>query len=242
MHAEGSITLYASAVIAKDAGGKVIVKQAADEGPLATGVGLITGSLIGLLGGPVGVAIGAYAGTFGGMLYDLAKVGVGEDFLVEVERQLHPGKVAVVAEVYEEWVMPVDARMEAAGGVVFRRARAEVLDSQIDRDAAALKAEVTDLEAEYARANKETKAKLRAKINAAKARLHATQDRAKAASEAAKREMDAKIESLKEQMAKARGDTKAKLEARMAEVRSEYKRRSDKLHQAGELIKEALAL
>ena len=99
LHAEGSITLYASAVIAKDAGGKVTVKQVADQGPMGTGVGLVTGSLIGLLGGPVGVAVGAGVGTFGGVLYDLAKVGVGEDFLEEVAQQLKPGKVAVVAEV-----------------------------------------------------------------------------------------------------------------------------------------------
>ena len=123
LDAEGSITLYASAVIAKDASGKLTVKQEADQGPLGTGVGLLTGSLIGLLGGPVGVALGASAGTFGGMLYDFAKVGVGEDFLDEVGQHLQPGKVAVVAEIWEEWVMPVDTRMEAAGGVVFRRAR-----------------------------------------------------------------------------------------------------------------------
>jgi uncharacterized membrane protein len=242
LHAEGSITLYASAVIAKDADGKVTVKQAADQGPLGTAVGLVTGSLIGLLGGPVGVAIGAYVGTVGGVLYDLAKVGVSEDFLSEVGQQLHPGKVAVVAEVWEEWVMPVDTRMEAAGGVVFRRARGEVLDYQIERDAAALKAEIADLKAEYARADKEAKEKLQAKMSAAKAKLQATQDRAKAALEATKREMDAKMKSLKEQMAKAQADRKAKLEKRIAEVQSDYTRRTDKLKQAWELTKEALAL
>lgn len=242
LHAEGSITLYASAVIAKDAGGKVTIKQEADEGPLGTGVGLVTGSLIGLLGGPVGVAIGATAGTFGGVLYDLAKAGVGEDFLSEVEQQLQPGKVAVVAEVWEEWVMPVDTHMEAAGGVVFRRAREEVLDDQLERDAAAHKAEIAELKAERARAGKEAKAKLQAKIATAKAKLQATQDRANAALEATKREMDAKVKSLKEQMAKAQADRKAKLEKRIAEVQSEHKRRAAKLHQAWELTKEALAL
>jgi uncharacterized membrane protein len=241
LHAEGSITVYASAVIAKDADGKVTVKQAADQGPLGTGVGLVTGSLIGLLGGPVGVALGAYVGTVGGLLYDLAKVGVGNDFLDEVGKQLKPGKVAVVAEVWEEWVMPVDTRMEAAGGVVFRRARGEVLDYQIERDATALRAEFADLKAEYARADKEAKAKLQVKINTAKAKLQAAQDRAKAAFEATKQEMDAKIKSLKEQAAKAQADKKAKLEARIAEVQSEYTRRTDKLRQAWELTKEALA-
>jgi len=240
LHAEGSITLYASAVIAKDASGKVTVKQAADQGPLGTAVGLVTGSLIGLLGGPVGVVLGAYVGTVGGVLYDLAKVGVSEDFLSEVGQNLQPGKVAVVAEVWEEWVMPIDTRMEAAGGVVFRRARGEVLDYQIERDATALKAEIADLKAEFAQADKEAKEKLQAKITAAKAKLQATQDRAKAALEATKREMDAKMKSLKEQMAKAQDDRKAKLEKRIAEVKSDYTRRTDKLHQALELTKEAL--
>ncbi len=242
LHAEGSITLYASAVIAKDADGKVTVKEAAERGPLGTGVGLVAGSLIGLLGGPVGAAFGAYTGSLGGVLYDLAKAGVGEDFLAEVEQQLQPGKVAVVAEVWEEWVMPVDTRMEAAGGVVFRRAREEVLDHQLERDAAALRAEVAELKAERARAGKEAKGKLQAKITTAKAKLRATRDRAKAASEATKRETEAKVKSLKEQLAKAQGDAKAKLRARIAEVQSEHERRAVKLRQAWKLTKEALAL
>jgi uncharacterized membrane protein len=242
LHTEGSITLYAGAVIAKNPDGNVTVKQEADEGPLGTGVGLVTGSLIGLLGGPVGVAIGATAGTFGGMLYDLEQAGVGGDFLDEVGRHLQPGKVAVVAEAYEEWVTPVDTRMAAAGGIVFRWARAEVVDAQIGRDAAAFEAELADLKAEHARANKEAKAKLQAKIDSVKAKLQATQDRAKAAEEATKREMEAKIKSLKEQVAKSQGDAKARLEARIAEVQADHKRRSGKLHQAWELTKEALTL
>ncbi len=51
---EGSINLYAKAVIARDASGKVTVKQQGDMGPVGTAVGLLTGSLIGLIGGPVG--------------------------------------------------------------------------------------------------------------------------------------------------------------------------------------------
>jgi uncharacterized membrane protein len=74
---EGSINLYAKAVIARDADGKLTVKQTGDMGPVGTAVGLLTGSLIGLLGGPVGVAIGVGMGTTGGMLYDLAQL-VGE--------------------------------------------------------------------------------------------------------------------------------------------------------------------
>ena len=84
LHEEGSLTLYASTVIFKDANGVISVKQAADEGPFGTFAGLATGSLIGLLGGPVGLAVGAATGTLAGSLFDLARVGVSDDFLTEV--------------------------------------------------------------------------------------------------------------------------------------------------------------
>ena len=222
---EGSINLYAKAVIARDASGKVTVKQEGDMGPVGTAVGLLTGSLIGLIGGPVGLAVGATAGMSGGMLYDLANLGVGEDFLSEVAQYLQPGKAAVVAEVWEEWTMPVDTRMEAMGGVVFRRSRNEVVDVDIERDVEALNAELAELEAEHKQATGEAKAKLQAKIDATKAKLHAIQDGIQAKIEASQKETEAKIKSLQEQAAKESGERKAKLEARIAELKADHKRR-----------------
>jgi uncharacterized membrane protein len=240
LHNEGGITLYGKAVIAKDAGGKVSVKQADDEGPVGTGVGLLTGSLLGLLGGPVGVALGAYAGMFGGMLYDLANLGVGEDFLYEVGQYLLPGKAAVVAEVWEAWVLPVDTGMQAVGGVVFRRTRGEIVDAQIERDVTALKAEIAELETERQQATGEAKAKLQAKIDAAEARLQAMRDGIQAKIEASQQETEAKITALQAQAAKAQGERKAKVEARIAELKANQQQRSLLLHQAWDLTKEAM--
>ena len=237
---EGSLNLYSKAVIARDASGKVEVKQAGDMGPMGTAVGLLTGSLIGLLGGPVGLAVGAGVGTYGGLLYDLANLGVGEDFLYDVGQSLQPGKAAVVAEVWEEWVLPVDTRMEALGGVAFRRMRGEIEDAQVERDVAALKAELSGLKAERDQATTEAKTKLQARIDAARAKLQAMQDGIQARIEASQQETEAKIKSLQVQAAKARGDRKAKLEARSAEVKADYEVRRSKLEQAQKLIKEAL--
>jgi uncharacterized membrane protein len=39
LHADGSLTVYGVAVVAKDAGGKLTIKDAADQGPLGTVVG-----------------------------------------------------------------------------------------------------------------------------------------------------------------------------------------------------------
>jgi len=238
---EGSINLYSNAVIARDAGGKVAVKQQGDMGPVGTAVGLLTGSLIGLIGGPVGLAVGASVGMSGGLLYDLAHLGVGEDFLYEVEKSLQPGKAAVVAEVWEEWTLPVDTRMESLGGVVFRRMRGEIVDAQIERDVAAQKAELAELEAERDQANAEAKKKLQKRVDAAKARLQATQDAIQARIEASQKETEAKIKSLQAQMAKESGERKAKREARIAELKADQKRRSDLLKQALELTKKALS-
>jgi uncharacterized membrane protein len=113
-------------VIAKDADGNTTVKQAADQEPLGTAVGLVTGSLVGLLGGPVGVLVGATTGMAGGALFDVGTTGVGTDFLAEAAESLQAGKAALVAEIEEEWVLPLDSRMEALGGTVFRRTRGEV--------------------------------------------------------------------------------------------------------------------
>lgn len=236
---EGSINLYAKAVIARDANGTLTVKQEGDMGPMGTAVGLLTGSLLGALGGPIGLVIGAGAGTYGGMLYDLAQLGVGEDYLYEVGKSLLPGKAAVVAEVWENWMLPVDTKMEGLGGVVFRTTRIDVVDEQIAKDNAALDADLAELEAEFEQANAEAKKKLQLKIDATKAKLQASQNAMQARLESSQQETDAKIKSLQEQTAKAQGERKAKLEKRIAELKAEHKRRSDQLKQAGEHIKEA---
>ena len=107
MHRDGSITLYADAVIAKKPNGEVVVRERAGEGPVGTAGGLLTGSLIGLLGGPLGVAVGATAGTAIGAAADLTRAGIGSDFLEDVGEHLLPGKAAVIAEIDEQWQLPL---------------------------------------------------------------------------------------------------------------------------------------
>src|SRR5271165_2075089 len=142
LDAEGSISVYAYAVLAKHADGSTTIKQGDDPGPLGTLVGTSLGSLIGLLGGPVGLAIGTTAGLFSGSLADLNNARVGEDFIDDVRQELQANKFAVVAEIQEDWTTPVDSRMEAIGGKVFRRALSEVENTVNDEDTAAMKADM----------------------------------------------------------------------------------------------------
>ena len=240
LHREGSLAVYSCAVIVKDAGGQVSVRQADDQGPLGTGLGMATGALIGALGGPVGLAAGAAIGAVGGSIVDLVHLGVGVDFLDEISRQLSPGKAAIVAEIEEEWVTPLDARMEALGGTIYRRPRAEVIDVKMERDAALLQIELDQLEAELDQANDEAKARLQAKVSDARARLEAEKDRARTRVDDMNREAQARIQALRDQASTAAGDAKARLEKRMSEMKADYEVRSDKLRQAWHLTREAL--
>lgn len=242
LHDNGDIVLYGMAVIAKDANKDVTIKQASGPTPWGAVGGLAVGAAVGLLAGPLGVAVGAATGALTGSLFDLADAGVGADFVDEVSAQLEPGTLAVVAEVDEEWTTPVDSRMAALGGKVFRRSRGEVVDAQIERDLTAIQADLVQLEAELAQANAEAKANLQANVDTDKARLQAARERAAKQIETLEQEADAKTKALDEQAAKATAERKAKLEARAAEVRADYKRRIAKLQQAMKMSGEANAM
>lgn len=118
---DGSISVYSHAVVVKNPDDTTTVRQSDDRGPLGTLVGTLLGSLIGLLGGPTGFAIGGAVGLVGGAAADLNKARIGDDFIVDVAKVLLPNRAAVVAEIEEDSTTPVDTRMEAIGGTVFRR-------------------------------------------------------------------------------------------------------------------------
>ncbi len=219
---EGSITIHAESVITKNADGTVTVKQADGDFPIRTIGGTAIGSLVGLLGGPVGLGIGALAGTMVGSFSDLFVAGVDSDFLSEVSGTLTPGKHAVVADISEEWVTPVDTRMEALDGFVFRTTRKNFEDDQRARDVAELKAEMEQLKAEHARAKAERKAKLQAKIDQLNTRLQKKLEQAKQRSEQIKNETEAKVQALQKKAVKAQGDAKAAIDARVNQIKKQY--------------------
>jgi uncharacterized membrane protein len=241
LHAEGSLTLYGMAVIAKDAQGKIAIKEAADQGPLGTAVGALVGGLVGLIGGPVGLAAGMASGSMMGSLVDIFNVGVAEEFVAKVSNELGSGRTAIVAEVDETWTTPLDARMEALGGIVLRTWRADFEDEQIAREAAERKADWEQLRAEYAQASAETKAKVKAKLDQAKKDLERAQAGVKTRLEALEKEANAKIAALEQQVTKAHATARDKIKQRIAAARTDLETRSAKLRQAWTLTKEALA-
>jgi uncharacterized membrane protein len=194
---EGSISVYGYAVLAKNADGTATVKQGDDVGPIGSLLGTSLGSLIGVLGGPAGVAVGAAAGMAAGSAFDLTNVRVGSDFIDDVQKILTPKKVALIAEIEEDWTTPVDTRMEAIGGTVFRRALSEVSQTANQEDVAAMKADLAQMKAEHAKAQADRKAKLQNKINQLDSKIQAQLQRAKERLDAAQRKAQEKVKILK---------------------------------------------
>jgi uncharacterized membrane protein len=203
LDSEGSISVYAYAVVAKNADGSASVKQGDDSGPLGTLFGTSLGSLIGLLFGPVGLAVGASAGLLGGATADLANARVGEDFIDDVTKVLLPNRVTVVAEIEEDWTTPVDTRMEAIGGTVFRRALSDVKHQIHEENVTAMKADLAQFQAENAKADADLKAKLQEKINQLDSKIQAQLQKAKDKRQAAERQAQAKVQILKAKAAAA---------------------------------------
>jgi uncharacterized membrane protein len=255
LHRDGDITLYATAVLVKDIAGNVSVKQSADEGPLGTAVGMLSGGTVGLLAGeagaaagialggmagPIGAGIGLSLGALSGMIVDLTHAGVNVEFIDDVSQVLLPGKAALLAEVEESWQTPVNTRLGRLGGLVFRRLRSEVVEDQLVREATAFETELQQLEDELAEASAERKAELQRQVSAVKQKLEATRAQAEARQQQLKREADAKVDAIQAQIKDANNQRKAQLERRTAEVKADYQARSAKLDQARQLVKEAL--
>lgn len=204
LDSEGSISVYAYAVVAKNANGTATVKQSEDFGPLGTLAGTSLESLVGLLGGPTGLAIGAAVRLAAGATVDLNNARIGADFIEELTEVWLPWRVAVLAEVSEGWTTPVDTRMEMIGGTVLRRALSEVKDRVDLEDVAAIRADMAQLKAEQVRVHADRKAKLQEKINRLDFKLRAQFQKAKDRRQAAQREAQAKVHVLKAKAASAK--------------------------------------
>jgi len=210
---DGSITVYAHAVVLKNPDGAVIARERNDQGPFGLLVGTALGALIGVLGGLAGIAIGGTVGLAAGGALDLHNARVGEDFIDDVTKSLSPGRAAVIAEIEEDATGPVDAEMEAIGGTVFRRALSEVKHTVHEEHLAAMKADLAQMKAEHAQARADRKVKLQEKINQLESRLQARLQKGKERREAAELEARAKAELLQKKAAAAKARAAAEAKA-----------------------------
>jgi len=220
---DGEISLFEARIAVKEPNGVVRVIENPDDVDFPViGVSTLVGTLVGVLGGPIGLLAGAGAGALIGSIVDLEHAGVTDEFIGDVTTALTPGRVAVVADISEEWMTPLDTQVEPLGGVVFRRPRTLVKNTQADRDAAAHRAEMEQLKAERAQARADRLSKIDSKIENLRARLEAGMERRRVKTQLRQQQREAKIRTLQAKADKAEGEIRRRQEARIAELRRDY--------------------
>jgi len=135
---EMQITVHGTTVVHRNDWGSFQVDSKDTHPGLATAVGVGIGALLGALAGPAGAAIGAARGAAigaasGGALgavTDLGRADTRDQSRFETAWVLGRGQSAVIADVSEDSVGPIDERMRRLGGTVHRRAWSAVRDDK----------------------------------------------------------------------------------------------------------------
>ncbi len=139
LQADNSLVLFSQAVIARDLTGTLALKDAASGGAVGSAVGALTGRLI--------------AGPVDGH-GDLSDVGALASFVQKAGGALKPGSTAIVAEISEDWVGPLDTHISALGGRVLRSSGGDSEADEIAKETARQVANIERLNAETEDANK----------------------------------------------------------------------------------------
>ena len=230
LHAAGTLTVYGTIVVRRDANGDLTIEQRSEQGPATAGVGSLLGGLIGLFG--------ARAGAF---WRDHLRTEVSDEFLDDVVRELVPDKHAVIAEVSRDSSTSFDAPIEALGGTVLRERRDDLSADLIEKRVGSRTAELAEWKAQRAAETVEKiGSTLEAEIEQAQARLQRMAETAKQRLHDTKAELEAKLDALDKQAAKAKIDVKAQIERRMDDLRKELHDRQKKLAHAWEEARQAL--
>src|ERR1700742_4185005 len=83
---QGNVNVYGYAVVAENADRSATIKQADNSGPLGSLFGMSFVALIGALFGPAGLLLRSAAGLGDGAAVDFSILGVGHDFLDDVDK------------------------------------------------------------------------------------------------------------------------------------------------------------
>ena len=129
---EKLIGIVDAAVIRKDEGGKIHIKETADLSPKRGAArGAIIGGAISLLAGPLGLVAGA--GAVVGGLAARRDAGFKDERLERLGESLKPGTSAIVAVVEHTWVAQVEQEMQEQNADVTTEAIASDIAAQMEK-------------------------------------------------------------------------------------------------------------
>jgi len=241
LHREGRVTVYATVVLQREPNGELSIRRHSNQGPLGLGVGALAGGLVAALGAPAGPAASVAAGALAGSLRDALHGSLSDDLIEVVQRDLMPGTSAVIGEVSEESIEPIDARMNALGGKITRERREALVAGYVAEDTAPIRADLADLSAEAAGERVELlETKLDFDIKNAKENVQRAVQKVRERVDRAREAIEAKLEVLQDQVVRAKPEARERIQQRISDLRRDLEQREETLKQADELASEAL--
>ncbi|NTU85079.1 MAG: DUF1269 domain-containing protein [Chloroflexales bacterium] len=116
---EGVIGIKNAAVLVKDQGGKLRIRETGDmSGRKGSVLGGAAGAVVGLIAGPALVVPAAVGALIGGLSAKLRDAGFPDAKLKQIGEGLKPGSSAIIAVVEHRWVEQVQQAMARAAGDV----------------------------------------------------------------------------------------------------------------------------
>jgi uncharacterized membrane protein len=242
LHVEGNITLYGAAIVRRRADGGLSILSRAEPGPSSFGVGALASSLIAAFADPVRVAVfGLPAGVVGGGWRDYLRADVSSEFFEELRRALAPNRHGLIADICEEWLLPLDTRMARLGGKVLREPRAGFIEDLLERRIAAGKLELSQRRAERRSAAAQgAQVALAQHIEHTRGTLLRAAEQVRVRLNETRKEMAAKLEALRAQTAHVTPQGRFRIQQRVSDLRREFREREQKLMRAHALTQLAL--
>jgi len=220
---DGELSLFEVQSVVREPNGRIrVIENPEDLDFPVIGFSTLVGTFVGVLAGPIGLLAGAAAGALIGCIGTLTRADVTDEFVNDVSTALAPGKFAVIADVMEDWVSPLDRRMEPLGGVIFRRSRSQVRSIHHDRDVAAHRAEMERLKAERAQAKGERLDKIDAALDRLGKKLERALLRERSNILRREEERGARIRALRAKADQSKEGIRQRLETRIAELQQQY--------------------
>ncbi len=111
---EKVIKIVNTAILRKDANGKIHITEQADPGRRRGAIfGAIAGGLVGLLAGPIGSIVGAASGAgVGSIAAEKIDMGIPNKRLSEIAEGLGPNESGIVALIDQVWANSTAAKMK----------------------------------------------------------------------------------------------------------------------------------
>jgi hypothetical protein len=236
LDADGSLVLYAAQVVAKDAAGRVTIKETNREPSdalFASSMGALARLLAGasqVLAGPL--VRGLVPNAPGVMPRDattdrdpplsfteeLPLSGFAGDFVHAAAVRLLPGHHAVCADVWEDWTDAVDMIATGLSGAVFRQSTDAVVIALIRASLAALEEEAAHVEVEIGLAMGEAKGILERKRVEIAEKQRLQRERLHERARRLEMTWAAKLESVRTKADAAEQDAKARHEAHLQKL------------------------